>query len=202
MDISGKILKLIKNHKLRKKDVYEKLGISDDGFNKKLKNQYFTTKEIQLLSELFGVSEAYFFEGEAPKLKFRKAYKVPVKAYAGYIADGLETIQVTDLEEIVILDKDYPQDIRCFEVEGDSMYPVLDYNDVVICTKINEIQELKKGKIYLFVTDNNILVKYLGGVGATELLLKSANKNYEDLKIKKESIREIWKVLALNRDFE
>ncbi len=202
MNVSEKILQLAKNQSISNKKIFEKLKISEGGFYNKIKKNFFNTNEIALLSELFGVPEAYFFEAETPKLKFRKAYKVPVKAYAGYIAGGLETIQVTDLEEIVILDKDYPQDIRCFEVEGDSMYPVLDYNDVVICTKINEIQELKKGKIYLFVTDNNILVKYLGGVGATELLLKSANKNYEDLKIKKESIREIWKVLALNRDFE
>jgi phage repressor protein C with HTH and peptisase S24 domain len=81
------------------------------------------------------------------------------------------------------------------------MQPSIDWNDVVICTRVQEEQELKKGKIYLFVTENNILVKVLGGIGSTDLLLQSLNKEYKDLILKKDEIKEIWLVIAMMREF-
>jgi phage repressor protein C with HTH and peptisase S24 domain len=205
MDISKKILKLIENQKLKKKDVYHKLGISDDGLNKKLKNGYFTTKEVQLLSELFGVSEAYFFGGE--ELEMVQVKKIPIRAYAGVLAKGLDNIQVMeqDLEEVE-LPKKYiknPQKTLVFEVMGDSMEPEFSAEDLVITEELEEWWvRVRRGKMYVIITNTEILVKIMKSYDNEKVILESRNKSYNDLVVPREEIRHVFKVLGKLKWYE
>jgi len=94
MNISEKILQLAKNQSISNKKIFEKLKISEGGFYDKIKKNFFNTNEIKKLSELFGVSEAYFFGGE--ELEMVQVKKIPIRAYAGVLSKGLDNIQILE----------------------------------------------------------------------------------------------------------
>jgi hypothetical protein len=57
MNISEKILQTAKSKGVTKRKIHQTLNISARGLYDKLNKNYFTTIEIQKLSELFDVSE-------------------------------------------------------------------------------------------------------------------------------------------------
>jgi phage repressor protein C with HTH and peptisase S24 domain len=204
MNISEKILQLIEKENVTKKLIYDSLNVTRQGFADKLKKEYFTTVELKKLASIFNIPITDFFESNAKVSadvpNYISVYKVPVKAYAGYISNGSQ-IQSMNLEKITIVNDNYDvENTRLFEVEGDSMLPKIDWNDILICVR-EETIFLRRGKIYVFVTDSDILVKYLGGIGAETLLLKSENTLYSDIHLPKDEIKEIWKVIKAERTF-
>ena len=78
------------------------MGISPQGFYDKLEKDYFTSKDLEKLANLFGVDIAYFFG--AKELEMAECYKIPVKAYAGFLSNGFENIQVMahELETVAV----------------------------------------------------------------------------------------------------
>lgn len=198
MKISEKILEIAENKKVSKTKIHEYLGISRGTLYNKIESGDFNFNELVKLANLFGVDEGYFFG--AKELEMVKCYKIPIKAYAGFLSNGFENIQVMAHElETIAVPKEMvknPRKTLVFEVFGDSMQPELDSEDYVAAELVEDWFELKKGGIYVVVTGTDIVIKILYSVNKDKLILESKNKEYENLHVKKEDIRYIFRVLG------
>jgi len=205
MKISEKILYLIKKQGLTKKFVYNALGITQQGFDDKLKKEFFNTIELQKLAELFGVDVGYFFGGE--ELEMVQVKKIPIRAYAGVLAKGLDNIQVMeqDLEQVE-LPKKYiknPQKTLVFEVMGDSMEPEFSAEDLAITEELEEWWvRVRRGKMYVIITNTEILVKIMKSYDNEKVILESRNKSYNDLVVPRAEIKHVFKVLGKLKWYE
>jgi phage repressor protein C with HTH and peptisase S24 domain len=205
MKISEKILYLIKKQGLTKKFVYNALGITQQGFDDKLKKEFFNTIELQKLAELFGVDVGYFFGAE--ELEMVQVKKIPIRAYAGVLAKGLDNIQVMeqDLEQVE-LPKKYiknPQKTLVFEVMGDSMEPEFSAEDLVIAEELEEWWvRVRRGKMYVIITNTEILVKIMKSYDNEKVILESRNKSYNDLVVPRAEIKHVFKVLGKLKWYE
>ena len=205
MKISEKILQLSKYQKVAKKKIQECLGVSPQGYYDKLEKNYFTNTDLEKLSKLFGVDVGYFFGGE--ELEMVQVKKIPIRAYAGVLAKGLDNIQVMeqDLEEVE-LPKKYiknPQKTLVFEVMGDSMEPEFSAEDLVIAEELEEWWvRVRRGKMYVIITNTEILVKIMKSYDNEKVVLESRNKSYNDLVVPRAEIKHVFKVLGKLKWYE
>ena len=205
MKISEKILQLSKYQKVTKKKIQECLGVSPQGYYDKLEKNYFTNTDLEKLSKLFGVDVGYFFGAE--ELEMVQVKKIPIRAYAGVLAKGLDNIQVMeqDLEEVE-LPKKYiknPQKTLVFEVMGDSMEPEFSAEDLVIAEELEEWWvRVRRGKMYVIITNTEILVKIMKSYDNEKVVLESRNKSYNDLVVPRQEIKHVFKVLGKLKWYE
>lgn len=198
MNISEKILQLIDKKGITKKSVYDFLKITRQTFDTRLEKNRFNNDELEKLSTFFNVDRGYFFG--AQELEMTECYKIPVKAYAGFLSNGFENIQVMahELETVAVPKKmvKNPQKTLVFEVFGDSMQPELDSEDYVAAELVEDWFELKKGNIYVVVTNEDIVIKLLHALNANSITLESRNKEYKNISVEKTSIKYIFRVLG------
>lgn len=86
-----------------------------------------------------------------------------------------------------------------FPVIGDSMYDTLHPGDWVICSKVNELQNIINNEVYVIVTDEGIVVKRVQNrVNVNnEIIMISDNKNfYPQYSITPDKVQQVWKVEA------
>jgi len=129
-----------------------------------------------------------------------ECYKIPRKAYVGFLSYGLDNIQVMahELEKIAVPKRIVrnPKKMLVFEVWGDSMQPELDSEDLVTAELVEDWFELKKGAIYVVVTSSDIIMKLLHSLNQNDLVLESRSKNYTNINVFKEEIKYIFRVLG------
>lgn len=139
---------------------------------------------------------SYFFG--AKELEQVKLFKLPVRAYAGFLHNGFENIQVMAHElELVYVPRDmvrYPNKTLVIEVCGDSMSPEFEPEDNVVGELVEDWHDLKRGKMYVVVTDEDIVLKILYSMDNQKLILESRNKDYPNMNVEKQSIRYIFRV--------
>jgi len=86
---------------------------------------------------------------------------------------------------------------RCFEVEGNSMYKTLCDGDLVIGSFVEDIENIRSGRIYVIVSKNDgvVIKRVINRIKEHSILvLKSDNKDYPMYSIPQEDIIEIWYV--------
>ncbi|PWJ58270.1 phage repressor protein C with HTH and peptisase S24 domain [Dyadobacter jejuensis] len=84
---------------------------------------------------------------------------------------------------------------RGFQVEGDSMLPVLHSGEWIVCKALDTWDNLAKDRMYVVVTDDSILVKKIQQEpGSPYLHLVSLNPEYVPIRIEIGGIRELWQV--------
>ncbi|WP_158408785.1 XRE family transcriptional regulator [Fibrella aestuarina] len=66
----------------------------------------------------------------------------------------------------------------CFEVEGFSMYPLYLPGSFVVCTLLENREWMKKGKAYVFQTDDGIAIKLFESFTNEAVQLASENPSY------------------------
>lgn len=118
-----------------------------------------------------------------PELKYGKQSKgdegfnmmmVPLKAYGGFLAGYANRVFQDSLEY-----SSFPFiKGRCyaFEVDGFSMYPELIPGDYIVCTDVENPEWLSKGKIYVFITIDGIIIKKFIKIEGGFYYLESENK--------------------------
>ena len=124
---------------------------------------------------------------------------IPITAKAGY-ADQFNNPAFASEIKFYSLPMDYYRhgSFRSFEVEGDSMEPVLNNGEIVVCTKLDDQplwqNNIKTGYVYVVITQNDIVVKRVINLLKDEktLQLVSDNTNYPDIIVQQEDIHEIW----------
>lgn len=86
---------------------------------------------------------------------------------------------------------------RCFEVKGNSMYRTLCDGDLVVGSYVEDLQDIKSGRIYIVITKNDgiVIKRVINRIAERALLiLKSDNKDYPTYTVQAEDIMEVWYV--------
>lgn len=125
---------------------------------------------------------------------------VPTPAQAGYASQLNDPIFVQSLPTYSLPDQTFQSgSYRSFDVSGDSMLPTLHTGDRVVCSYIEPnywAQAVKDRQVYVIVTITDVLVKrVVNNIRAKqELLLISDNREYPEIPVPIEELREVWKV--------
>ena len=133
-------------------------------------------KHIRNLCKEFGVNEAYLMKGvgspfgkeEAPKEKYAPSpyYEqrsniiyTNVKAFAGSQVSA-ESFSVEDNATFSIPGMNGTGYVT-FPIEGNSMEPVINNGDIVICKELSSVSDIKDNEIYAVKSDGQVWVKYV-----------------------------------------
>lgn len=159
-------------------------------------------KHARILCNEYGVSEAFMFDGIGqpfedflPKKASQKSIRpdkktnfnvntssgnilfTNVKAFAGTAIDAGSS---TDEEQYnFAIPGIQGNGLFAFHIEGNSMEPVLNYGDLVVCREIEHINDIRENEIYAIKSNGAVWVKYIqplfkNGI-VRELKLISAN---------------------------
>ena len=81
------------------------------------------------------------------------------------------------------------------KVSGDSMSPVINNGDMLAIREVKNLNLIFWGQIYVVLLDDYRMVKYVRKHENPNLvILKSANKEYDDIEIPREDIRALFVV--------
>ena len=142
------------------------------------KNRWFDYKYIQPLCKHYGVSRRYMRDGlgtpfgsdyvERPTDDARpmngggrrgNIVFTTAKAFAGsgFASDSFndEGIQTFSIPEI------HSDNMYAFYIQGNSMEPVINNNELVLCQYIDDINRIRDNEIYAVVHDGTMWVKYV-----------------------------------------
>jgi len=125
---------------------------------------------------------------------------VPLKASAGYTkgfgdVDFIESLPQFDIPFNEI---DNDRSYRIFQIEGDSMLPLIS-GSYVICNYVEDWRNIKNEQCYVLITkDDGIVYKRI--VNELEdkksILLKSDNTIFESYSVKASDVKEVWRALG------
>ena len=84
------------------------------------------------------------------------------------------------------------QNCRVVRVSGDSMSPVIRSGDYIAVRELTNFQQIFWGQIYVVLLDDYRLVKYIRRhENPAMVILRSENRNYDDMEIRRADIREL-----------
>jgi phage repressor protein C with HTH and peptisase S24 domain len=192
------------------------LGYSPQSWQKILKGERDVTIELLRTSiSNFGFNPDYLFSGQGEKFRSyddnnqadisehaeRRIIHIPVTAKAGYLDQINDPVFSKSLRTYSLpLDYFSSGEFRSFEVEGDSMEPVLTDGEIIICTQLEDQvlwkNNIKSGYVYVIVLKNDLVVKRVFNRLKEEnkLQLISDNPDYPDLIVDQEDVFEMWNV--------
>ena len=115
------------------------------------------------------------------------------EAHAGYITSCNDTEYLTTLDIYKIPGFEHGT-YRLFEVAGDSMIPTIHPREIIIAEKLEDINQVENGTLYIIISSDGIVAKrgYLTEEDPTHLILKSDNTEFKTYSIPLEEIIEIW----------
>lgn len=129
---------------------------------------------------------------------------VPQKAAAGYTAGLTDPDYIKELPKYQLPFLSRGRTYRAFEIEGDSMLPLLP-GSIVIGEYLENWMNVKDGQVCILVTKNEgiALKKVYNKINERgTLLLKSTNIIYSPYEIAADEVLEIWKFVAyISKDF-
>ena len=124
---------------------------------------------------------------------------IPVKASAGYLNGHADPEFIGSLPrfDMPVPELSKERSYRVFQIQGDSMLPVLP-GSYVFCEFITDIDQLKDNQAYILVTkDEGLVYKRVAREQGNQFLLKSDNPLYETYSVSYDSIFEIWKAIGI-----
>ncbi|MBK8642764.1 MAG: LexA family transcriptional regulator [Saprospiraceae bacterium] len=177
---------------------------------------------VQKAVEVFHFNPHFLFSGNGPKfLKVdasedlsiltivadskdrEQIVHVPMVAQAGYTGRFADPVYIHELPCYSLPDFKFKTDgtMRSFEVSGESMEPTLNQGDLIICGYIHPFhweKQIRDQKLYVFVTDADVVVKRPTNLLRSErkLLLHSDNTNFNSYAVEADKIKEVWQVKA------
>lgn len=192
------------------------LSYSPQSWLKILKGERDVTLDLlKKATEVYEFNPEFMISGHGERLRNREAsdefqtheeinktiVHIPVTAKAGYADQLNNPVFARDLK-FYSLPMDYYRhgSFRSFEVEGDSMEPVLNSGEIVVCSKLEDQalwqNNIKTGYVYVVITQNDIVVKRVINLLKDEktIQLVSDNTSYPDIIVQQEDIHEIWLV--------
>lgn len=118
-----------------------------------------------------------------------------------YDIDGTCGFMSRDLcfaEDNVIGSVDLPEinkSSKIIRASGDSMEPKIHDGDFIVIREIMSRCDIFYGQIYLILTEEYRMIKYIRRFESDEenfIILRSSNKNYDDIKLHKSKIRKLF----------
>lgn len=120
---------------------------------------------------------------------------VSQKAAAGYLNGYQDTEYIKELPKLSLPVLPRHATYRAFEIKGDSMLPIQS-GAIVFGEYVEKLPEVKNGKLYILVTENDGIVFKRVFMSDDKLLLVSDNRLYEPYSIDAADVKEIWAVKA------
>lgn len=123
---------------------------------------------------------------------------VTQKASAGYLSGYQDVEFVKDLPKISMPVLPRNKTYRAFEIQGDSMLPVLP-GSIIFGEYVEHVSAIRSGKLYIVITkQDGIVFKRIFNFKDNEskLLLVSDNRQYEPYSVDAHDILEIWHAKA------
>lgn len=143
-------------------------------------NRMFKYDYIPELCENFGVSEEFMrlgigpmFEDERESLSLASVFSgssssVQSSSREGYIKHSTVAlnagVSISSDEPEVLMSFDLPNlkgEKYSFPVQGNSMTPVIEHGDIVICEKLENINDIKDNQIYAISCNGMMWIKYV-----------------------------------------
>ena len=121
---------------------------------------------------------------------------VDTKAEAGYLDSFQDPEYIRDLPKISF--PNIPNGtFRGFEIRGDSMLP-MESGSIVLCSYVEQIDQIKDGKTYVVVSEEQGLVykRVINRKEDSKLVLSSDNESYIPYEISYNNISEVWQYYA------
>ena len=131
-------------------------------------------RQARILCREYGVNESYLLDGIGTPFGFeipQKAEKQDDNPRVGNILfTTTEAFAGATIENnsFTFEDNDYfnipglaGNNLVAFPIKGDSMEPVINNGDVVVCKQINGVSEIRDNKIYAVKSRSSIWVKYV-----------------------------------------
>ena len=121
---------------------------------------------------------------------------VNAKAAAGYPLNLGDTQWFESLPAFTIPLPEYRNaTFRGFQVDGDSMTPVLQSDEWIVGKAVEGWDDVKSSRMYVVVTADSILVKKIQkSENNTVINLISVNPEYSPIMIDRSDVRELWQV--------
>jgi transcriptional regulator with XRE-family HTH domain len=116
------------------------------------------------------------------------------KASAGYLSGYQDVEFVKDLPKISMPVLPKNKTYRAFEIQGDSMLPVLP-GSIIFGEYLEDVSFVKNGKLYILITkQDGIVFKRIFNFaeGDARLLMVSDNRQYEPYSVDANDVLEIW----------
>ncbi|UGU16317.1 LexA family transcriptional regulator [Sinomicrobium kalidii] len=192
----------------------ERLGIKNSTADIERGKTRISGEVVAALLEQFGINPLWLF-GKSEQKYLRPAEQsilpkvvtlnssenenivlVNVKASAGYAhnlqdPEWYESLPAFDLPLPEYRNASY----RGFQVEGNSMHPVLHSGEWVIARAAEKLSDIKENQIYVVVLPDTVVVKKVV-VSGEKLQLVSINREYPAIEVNAGDIQEIWQVVS------
>jgi phage repressor protein C with HTH and peptisase S24 domain len=184
-----------------------------------------TVELIRKASELYKINTNYLFTGSGElfinaagksgntvltvitnnQLEENIAY-VPVSAQAGYGGQLYDQSFMEELPAFALPGRKYGGGThRCFDISGDSMEPIFESGDQVICNFVEldkNFSNVKDNHVYVLVTEESVVVKrVVKNIESRIITLVSDNEFYEPYEVDLAEIKEVWQVVVKISEF-
>lgn len=155
----------------------------------KSQQKYIQTNDKTLLPHVISVKEN---DNE-------NMWMINQKAAAGYAGNINNPEYYHDLPAFSLPIKEYQHaSFRCFQVEGYSMSPAILPEDWIIAEALENLSEIKDGKIYVVIDQESVRIKKVqNNVEEGVLYLISINPEYNMDMVTYDDIQEIWSVHSI-----
>ena len=207
-----RILTLISKLGISKAEFFRRTGLSDSNFKgRNLCSKPGSNVMVKITTSFPNVSGEWLLTGEGPVFKSESEYissenqplppagipLIPAKAMAGFFT-GEVIIDESECERINIpgVKADF-----AIPVSGDSMTPLYQSGDMVICQFVNlSDMFFQWGKVYVINTSQGVLIKKVRpGEFKNTIKLVSENNNYDPINLPLSDIYQIALVKGLVR---
>lgn len=200
MTLKDRVKKLRKENHYSQVELAKELGVSQSVISLiESGNASVSIDILKKLSGIFSKSCDWLIFGKDKYVKITLDNEfIPLvreDAKAGYLEKHSEPeyLEALDLYKLPGYGKG---DYRIFEVEGDSMLPVLQPNDMIVCERVTDLERVIEGTLNVIVVDKDILVKrlYFSHEDKSKVVLKSDNPAYKEMIFDRDRIMEAWQV--------
>lgn len=125
--------------------------------------------------------------------------RIPLDAAAGSLSIALTSVSESECEQIPVIPT-MPRYDFTIVARGDSMTPVIESGDELVCRFIKESAFIQWGRVHVLDTAQGIVVKHIFE-SDNNILCRSNNSNYPDFLVSKDEIYHMALVVGLLRHF-
>lgn len=188
---------------LTQEDIAKRFGVSKQAVNSLLSGRKpFGKQNAIKWAKEFGLSASWLLTGEGQMRKESTKEVVEVTEYGTKVYDidatcGDRSRPIVFADEHVIGHVQLPnvaRDAMIIRANGDSMEPHIHDGDWIAVREVANLNVLYYGQVYLVITNEYRLLKYLRRDEDEQhyVILRSDNKNYDDIRLPKADIRHLF----------
>lgn len=205
--IKERVIQIIDYKEIAKERFFEKIGMTSANFRGKAKETPLNSNAIEnILSEIPDLNINWLLTGKGKMLNSKKVEigsgipLVPIEALAGKGSGELQILE-NEIENRYYVPEFAKADFL-IKVKGSSMYPKYSSGDILACIRTDKGKwgRLPWNKTFVLDTDTGIMVKrILKGIDSQHWILRSDNKEYQDIDMPIDAVYTISEVIGVIR---